>query len=203
MICSRMFAGVDQSILRSTRNPLLNHEDSRWTTSRSSAASSLWPFIRPSRSARIATRSLVPPGARFSRRINSCRRGSEAKCRSLASSSLGCGAPAFDRLRELFPVRTEAACQRFEECEPLGLVEMTIAVENLARYRSAGGFASAREQGFAQFDQFGRIRFARMVPRGEAACGRARKSRRGGPRRRRCCSCQAISSRWAGNLHGI
>src|SRR6266702_389089 len=79
MICSRMFAGVDQSILRSTRNPLLNQEDSKCTTSRSSAAKSLWPFMAPSRSARMATSALVPPGARLSWRINSCRRGSEAK----------------------------------------------------------------------------------------------------------------------------
>src|SRR5919108_675511 len=60
MICSRILAGVDQSILRSTRNPLLNQEDSKCTTSRSSAARSLLPFIRESRSARIATSSPSP-----------------------------------------------------------------------------------------------------------------------------------------------
>ena len=37
----------------------------------------------------MVTRSPVPPGARLSRRISSCRRGSEAKCSSLASSSAG------------------------------------------------------------------------------------------------------------------
>src|SRR5206468_1950031 len=62
MICSRIFAGVDQSILRSTRNPLLNQDDSKCTTSRSSAARSLFSFISVSKSVRIATRSLVPPG---------------------------------------------------------------------------------------------------------------------------------------------
>src|SRR5215470_1636374 len=61
MICSRILAGVDQSILRSTRNPLLNHEPSKCTTSRSSAARSLWPSISVNRSARIATRSPVRP----------------------------------------------------------------------------------------------------------------------------------------------
>ena len=45
---------------------------------------------------RQADRRATPParwcafGARLSRRNSSCRRGSEAKCRSLASSSLGC-----------------------------------------------------------------------------------------------------------------
>ena len=152
-----MFAGVDQSILRSTRNPLLNQEDSRCTTSRSSAARSLLPFIRASRSARIATRSLVPPGARLSRRISSCRRGSEAKCRSLASSSFGCARQALDRLRQLFAVRTEIARQRFEEGQPAGGVEVVVAVEHLARHRGAGGFAAARQQRLAQFEQFGGV----------------------------------------------
>ena len=36
----------------------------------------------------MLTRSPVPPGARLRRRINSCRRGSEAKCSELASSSV-------------------------------------------------------------------------------------------------------------------
>ena len=152
-----MFAGVDQSILRSTRNPLLNQDDSKCTTSRSSAARSLLPFIRESRSARIATSSLVPPGARLSRRISSCRRGSEAKCRSLASSSLGCAAPALDRLRQLFAVRAEVAGQRFEERQPAGGVEIVVAVEHLARHRGAGGLAAARQQRLAQFEQFGGV----------------------------------------------
>src|SRR5258708_6883613 len=61
MICSRMLAGVDQSILRSTRNPLLNHDDSKCTTSRSSAARSVWPFMRRNRSAPNPTNSLGEP----------------------------------------------------------------------------------------------------------------------------------------------
>ena len=129
------------------------------TTSRSSAARSLWPFMRRSKSARIATSSLVPPGARFSRRISSCRRGSEAKCRSLASASLGCARQLSIASRKLFAVRTEVAGQGFEEGQPLGLVEMVIAVENLARHRGAGGFAPARQQRLAQGDQLGAIRF--------------------------------------------
>ncbi len=35
MIFSRMFAGVDQSMLRSTRKPRLNHDENRWTKSAS------------------------------------------------------------------------------------------------------------------------------------------------------------------------
>ena len=150
--------------------------------------------MRRSRSARIDTRSLVPPGARFSRRISSCRRGSEAKCRSLASSSLGCARQLSIACGKLFPVRTEVAGQRCEECKPLGFVEMAVAVEHLARHRGAGGLAPARQQRLAQFDQFGAIGLGVGPHRGEAGCGRARKSRREGRRKRRCCSCWAKSN---------
>ena len=68
-------------------------------------------------------------------------------------------APALDRLRQPFPVRTEMADQGFEERKPLRLVELAIAVENLARHRGARGFAPARQQCLAQFDQIGGVLF--------------------------------------------
>ena len=68
-------------------------------------------------------------------------------------------APGLDRLRQLFPVRTVIAGQRFEEGKPAGLVEVVIAVEHLARHRGAGGFAPARQQRLAQFDQVGGVLF--------------------------------------------
>ncbi len=52
-------------------------------------------------------------------------------------------APALDRVRQLFPVRAEVAGQRFEECKPLGFVEIVVAVKHLARHRGAGGLAPA------------------------------------------------------------
>jgi hypothetical protein len=82
----------------------------------------------------------------LSRRNSSCRRGSEAKCRSPASSSLGC------------------ARQRLEEGEPAVLVEMAVAVEHLARHRGAGSLAAARQQRLAQFDQVGGILFGVRWP---------------------------------------
>ena len=142
------------------------------------------PFIRSSRSARSATSSLVPPGARLSRRISSCRRGSEAKCRSLASSSDRLRAPGLDRLRQPFAVRAVIARQRLEERQPAGLVELAIAVEHLARDRDAGRLAAARQQRLAQFDQFGGVLFAhpatpprrsRVRPRSEIEARRSEK----------------------------
>src|SRR5205085_11557932 len=69
------------------------------------------------------------------------RLGSEMKIASVFIASPR--APALYRPGQLFPVRTEVAGQRLEECQPLGVVEMTVSVENLARYRSAGGLAPA------------------------------------------------------------
>ena len=76
-------------------------------------------------------------------------------------------APALDRLRELFPVRTEVAGQGLEEGQPFGVVEMVITVENLARHRGAGGLAPARQQRLAQGDQLGAVRFG--IGRADAA----------------------------------
>src|SRR5205814_10310038 len=45
-------------------------------------------------------------------------------------------APALYRPGELFPVRTEVAGQRLEECQPLRVVQLTVAVDTLARRRS-------------------------------------------------------------------
>ena len=64
-------------------------------------ARSAWPSIMPSRSARILTNSLVPPGARLRRRISSCRRGSEAKCNRPAVAVARLRAPSLDRLGDL------------------------------------------------------------------------------------------------------
>src|SRR5437763_16681010 len=69
------------------------------------------------------------------------RLGSEVKIAGLFVAPLR--APTLYRTSELFAVRTEVAGQRLEECQPLGVAEMTVSVENLARYRSAGGFAPA------------------------------------------------------------
>src|SRR6187402_3128928 len=124
MIFSRMLAGVDQSILRSTRNPLLNHEERRCETSRSSAARSVCPFIMPSRSARMLTRSPVPPGA-----------------------------PCLDRLRHAFPIRTEIAHQCFEEGATSRRIQLLVDVEHLTRHGGARSFAPARQQRAAKLDE--------------------------------------------------
>ena len=63
--------------------------------------------------------------------------------------------PGLDRVRKLLPIRSEVARQRLEEAAPAGLVEIVIAVEYLARHRGARGFAAARQQRLAQFDQAG------------------------------------------------
>ena len=76
-------------------------------------------------------------------------------------------APVLDRFGELFAVRTEIAGQGVEEGEPFGVVELVIAVENLARHRGAGGLAPARQQRLAQGDQLGPVRFG--VGRADAA----------------------------------
>ena len=68
-------------------------------------------------------------------------------------------APGLDRLRQPFTVRAIAAGQGLEERQPAGVVEMTVAVEHLARDDNAGSLAAARQQRLAQFDQFGGILF--------------------------------------------
>src|SRR6267154_121116 len=118
MICSRIFAGVDQSILRSTRNPLLNQDDSRCTTSRSSAARSLLPFISESRSARIETSSLAP------------RFGCKMQIAGIVVARLR--APTLDRLRQLFAVRAVVTGESCEERLPSGGVKRVVAVEHVA-----------------------------------------------------------------------
>ena len=110
-----------------------------------------------SRSERIATRSLVPCGARLRRRISSCRRGSDAKCNRLPLPSPGCACQASIALSELGPVRAEIARQRLEEGNPARSVKLVVAVEHLARHRRAGSLAGARQQRFAQFDQVGGV----------------------------------------------
>jgi hypothetical protein len=78
MIFSRIAAGIDQSMRRNTRKPRLNHDDRRCSKSLSTGLKSGWSRSRVRRSSRIETSAAVPPGARFNRRISSCRRGSEA-----------------------------------------------------------------------------------------------------------------------------
>ena len=96
-----MFAGVDQSILRSTRNPLLNQDDSRCTTSRSSAARSLLPFIMLEQIGAHrhqiagAARRAVEPADQFL----PSRFGSEMQVAGVVIARLR--APGFDRLGKL------------------------------------------------------------------------------------------------------
>ena len=78
MIFSRIAAGVDQSIRRSTRKPRLNQDENRWTKSSSSALRSSRRSSASSNCSRMRTSATVPPGARLRRRNSSCRRGSEA-----------------------------------------------------------------------------------------------------------------------------
>ena len=66
-------------------------------------------------------------------------------------------APGLHRLRQPLVVRAVMARQLLEECEPALGVEVVIAVKQLAGHRGAGGFAAARQQRFAQLQQFGRI----------------------------------------------
>src|SRR3954449_7626027 len=62
------------------------------------------------------------------------RLGSKMKMAGVFIASLR--TPALYRPGELFPVRTEVASQRLEECQPLSVIEMTVSVENRARHRS-------------------------------------------------------------------
>src|SRR5450759_3137720 len=65
MIFSSTIAGVDQSMLRSTRKPRLNQDENRWTKSSSTAVrSSRWSGTSISCS-RMRTSAPVPPGARY------------------------------------------------------------------------------------------------------------------------------------------
>lgn len=177
MICSRMFAGVDQSILRSTRNPLLNQDANRCTTSRSTAARSLFPSSSCSRDhPRIATRSLVPPGARLSRRISSCRRGSTRNAgrwrrrRSVAPARL-----RVPRKVWRGPTETRPGPRR---TMPAGGIQIMVAVEHLARQRGPGRLAATREQGLRTV-QAARRRLAwfrkNCPPQQRAATGNRRK----------------------------
>ena len=84
-------------------------------------------------------------------------------------------APGLDRLRQPFAVRTVVASQGLEERQPAGIVEMTVAVEHLARHRDAGSLAAAGQQRLAQFEQFGgvllRIRRPAAAKQSAAALG--------------------------------
>ena len=66
-------------------------------------------------------------------------------------------APGLDRLRKLFAVGPVIPRQRREERQPPVLVEVVVAVEHVARHRGARGFAAARQQRLAQFDQAGGV----------------------------------------------
>ena len=98
----------------------------------------LSPFIRSSRSARIATRSAVPPGARLSRRINSCRRGSEAKCRAPPLPSPGSATQASMALLTLSRSGPNLCASVWKKARRSAGIEIAIAIENFAapsRYR--------------------------------------------------------------------
>jgi hypothetical protein len=97
-----MFAGVDQSIRRSTRKPRLNQDDNKWWKSRSVLLSSGWleQFL----------------SARF---------GGEVQCRGPVVR--GFGLPGLQGLLEALGVHTEAGRQGLEEAQPLRLVERRVA----------------------------------------------------------------------------
>ena len=124
MICSRMFAGVCQSILRSTRNPLLNHEDNRCTMSRSSAARSLWPLHQAEQIGAHrhqfagAARRAVEPAEQFL----PPRLGGKMQVAGVIVGRLR--APGLDRLRQSFAVRAVVAGQRLRKTQPAAGVEM-------------------------------------------------------------------------------
>ncbi len=59
---------------------------------------------------------------------------------------VGTLAPGLDRLHEPGAIRPETPGQRFEERQSSSGIEMVIAVEHLASYGGAGGFAAARQQ---------------------------------------------------------
>ena len=149
-----------------------------------------------SRSARIATSSLVPPGARFRRRISSCRRGSEAKCRSLASSSVGCARQALDRLRQLLAVRAEVAGQRLEERQPArrrrdsGSGRAPRAPSRCRRLRPGLTAAPRTARPVRPPSCFASAGSAAAKQRAAALGNRGQEGRR----KRRCCSCRAGSN---------
>ncbi len=105
------------------------------------------------------------------------RLGSEMKIAGIGVVRLR--APALDRPRQPFAVGAEVACQRLEERQPAGGVEVVVTVEHVARHRGAGSFAAARQQRLAQFEQFGGVLAGdgRLAPpkQGAAALGNRRE----------------------------
>src|SRR5215469_10730950 len=102
MIFSRMLAGVDQSMRRSTRKPRLNQDEKRWTKSASTAArSSRWSIASISFS-RMRTSAFVP--ARLGGAVQLRRGGIGRRV-----------APRVDGARDPLRVGTEAVSKRLEE----------------------------------------------------------------------------------------
>lgn len=82
-------AGLSHVIASMVKKPRLNHEASRCLRSVASGASCGKSPRSLSNRARQSTKWRVPPGAAFSRRSNSCRRGSARCARFAACSALG------------------------------------------------------------------------------------------------------------------
>ena len=74
---------------RSTRKPGLNHDENRCVKSSSSTSSTGCFFWCSNSSSRIRTSFDVPRGARFNRRMTSCRFGSAAACNSCNAAGVG------------------------------------------------------------------------------------------------------------------
>ena len=70
------------------------------------------------------------------------------------------GAPGFDHLRQPVVIRPVMAGELFKKGEPACGVKLVVAIEQLARHRSAGGLAAAGQQRLAEFEQLARIMLA-------------------------------------------
>ena len=164
MIFSSRFAGVDQSMVRSTRKPRLNQDEKRWRKSSSMAARSSRWSIASSSWARMRTSAAVPPGARLRRRKSSSRRGSDERWSLDAAASEGAFiqavAAALSRARS-GPKPLASASKKAMRGPGL---QLGIAGQNLARERHPRGFAAAGEQILAQMRKVGRALLGDPAP---------------------------------------
>ena len=153
MIFSRIIAGVDQSIRRSTRKPRLNQDENRWTKSASTAGKVVAVVERidqllahPHQRGGAVGREVEPPQQLLPARLG----GNMDLGRGLVGRV---GLPGRDRGIEPRMVRAEAIGQRLEEGDARAGGQLGIFGKNLARQRDAGRFAAAGQQFLAQLGQ--------------------------------------------------
>ena len=135
-----------QSTRTICRKPGLNHDDSRWRKSQSTASSSRCSRFSSSRRSRMRRIVAVPPGARFSRRSSSWRGGSAAtlSCARLAAD--GSAAYAFDAASTCMRIGRELGEQRREESRLLLVVQFPVQIQRDLGQRHAGRLAALGQQ---------------------------------------------------------